>query len=180
MLNGMRRSFSSKEVPACSRYLASDYYFCVLAFLINREPLGVERPSLVTLIPPKKLTHMMSRKYRWLLDCLASDTCHHLQGRSPTVRRIAKSQIMLATRSSSFRILIMVWGCQERYGSHRHWMKQCFTHIEKRQSKVSFDPLWPAGLGPQEDGLHPPIPMQMKDPIPSAPGTEQWSEPGSI
>lgn len=46
MLNRMRRSFGSYEAPAHSIYLENDnYYFCALHSLINREPLGMKRPS---------------------------------------------------------------------------------------------------------------------------------------
>lgn len=46
MLNVMRMSFSSNEVPAHSRYLVNDTtIFVYLYSLINNEPLGVKRPG---------------------------------------------------------------------------------------------------------------------------------------
>ena len=31
-----------------------------------------------------------------------------------------------------------VSGFQERHDSHRHWREECFTHAERRQSRISF------------------------------------------
>lgn len=32
------------------------------------------------------------------------------------------------------------WSCQGKHNMGKHWMEQCFIHIEKRQSKTSFSP----------------------------------------
>lgn len=61
-------------------------------------------------------------------------------GESPTV---PGATVRISTHS-------MAEGLPERHNSLRHWMEQCFSHIEKRQSKISFShvywPPWPADL----------------------------------
>ena len=60
---------------------------------------------------------------------------------------------------STHCIICMVcrcWGHQERHNSHRHWMEQCLTHTEKRQSRISFSgecqsPMVASGSHPAAD-----------------------------
>lgn len=65
-------------------------------------------------------------------NCQANDTCYHLQTSRGGVH---------STRSNGPRMSAhsMVWGHQETPASCRHWIEQCFTHTEKRQSKISFN-----------------------------------------
>lgn len=66
------------------------------------------------------------------------------------VAYLQKQQVL-----STHWIVCMVyrcWGHQERHDSHRHWMEQCLTHTEKRQSRISFSGVSPPQPG---GGTHP-------------------------
>lgn len=69
----------------------------------------------------------------------------------------------------------MVWDDQERQDLHKLWMKKCFTHTEKRQSRVTFSS---EGQSPKASGSPPamfsgwwsactPLMLQAKDLVPA-------------
>lgn len=75
-----------------------------------------------------------------------SDTYDYLhRRRHPTANSITIPAIRTSSPGTSTHSIVgRCWGCQGRQDSHRRWMEQHLTRLEKRKSKISFNREFPA------------------------------------